>query len=45
MRANDYGSGVNLVLEVVSPDDLDKRLEYTQAGIPEYWIVNPNQSA
>ena len=31
---------------VVSPDDpgrdtRDKRLDYAEAGIPEYWIVNP----
>ena len=35
-----------LVMEVVSPDDpdrdyVDKRREYAQAGIPEYWIVDP----
>lgn len=38
--------GADLVIEVVSPDDpsrdlVDKRREYAQAGIPEYWIVNP----
>lgn len=38
--------GADLVVEVVSPDDpnrdlVDKRREYAQAGIPEYWIVNP----
>jgi Uma2 family endonuclease len=45
-RQNDYWLGADLVLEVVSPDDpgralVDKRLEYARAGIPEYWIVNP----
>jgi Uma2 family endonuclease len=34
------------VLEVVSPDKpardlIDKRHDYAEAGIPEYWIVNP----
>ncbi len=38
--------GADLVIEVVSPDDprrdLEiKRREYAQAGIPEYWIVDP----
>ena len=33
-------------MEVVSPDNpdrdvVDKRLDYAEAGIPEYWIVNP----
>lgn len=41
-----YLSNVDLVMEVVSPDDPDrdykkKRNEYAQAGIPEYWIVDP----
>lgn len=36
----------DLVVEVVSEDDpardlKTKRLEYAEAGIPEYWIVNP----
>jgi Uma2 family endonuclease len=36
----------DLVIEVVSPDDpsrdyVVKRVEYAQAGIPEYWIVDP----
>jgi len=34
------------IIEVVSRDDpqrdlVTKRNEYAQAGIPEYWIVNP----
>jgi Uma2 family endonuclease len=38
----------DLVMEVVSSDDPDrdyekKRQEYAQAGIPEYWIVDPFQ--
>jgi Uma2 family endonuclease len=37
------------VVEVVSPDDpdrdlVDKRIDYEQAGIPEYWIVDPRDS-
>jgi len=42
----DYWIGADLVLEVVSDDDRRrdlevKRQEYAQAGIPEYWIVDP----
>ena len=41
-----YWRGAGLVMEVVSPDDpqrdtMTKRREYAQAGIPEYWIVDP----
>lgn len=41
-----YWVGADLVLEIVSADepgrDLTvKRREYAEAGIPEYWIVNP----
>ena len=48
-RQDAYWTGADLVLEVVSPDDpqrdlVTKRREYAQAGIPEYWIVDP-QSA
>ncbi len=43
---NDYWLGADLVVEVVSPDDPArdtqvKRGDYAEAGIPEYWIVNP----
>ena len=43
---NDYWLGADLVVEVVSPDNpdrdlIDKRKDYTEAGIPEYWIANP----
>ncbi len=38
----------DIALEIVSPDDqsqkrdfVTKRTEYAQAGIPEYWIVDP----
>ena len=42
---DDYWTGADLVVEVVSPDDpyrdlVEKRIDYAQAGIPEYWIVN-----
>ena len=45
-RGNDFWTGADLVVQVVSPDDPsrdthDKRLDYAEAGIPEYWIVNP----
>jgi Uma2 family endonuclease len=38
--------GADLVIEIVSPDDPTrdteaKRADYAEAGIPEYWIVNP----
>jgi Uma2 family endonuclease len=41
-----YWLGADLVLEIVSPDDPErdtvvKRADYAEAGIPEYWIVNP----
>jgi Uma2 family endonuclease len=41
-----YWTGADLVLEVVSPDKperdlVEKRQEYAEARIPEYWIVNP----
>jgi Uma2 family endonuclease len=42
-----YWDGADLLVEVVSPTDDDrkrdlvqKRSEYAQAGIPEYWIVD-----
>ena len=44
-RQNQFWTGADLVVEVVSPDDperdlMTKRREYAQAGIPEYWIVD-----
>ena len=43
---NDYWFGADLVAEVVSPDNpdrdlIDKRGDYAEAGIPEYWTANP----
>lgn len=46
-RAQDaYWLSADLVMEVVSPDDRErdtviKRADYAEAGIPEYWIVDP----
>lgn len=45
-RQAEFWSGADLVIEVVSADNpardtKKKRHEYAQAGIPEYWIVNP----
>ena len=41
-----YWLGADLVVEVVSPDNPDrdlveKRADYAEAGIPEYWIIDP----
>ena len=42
-----FATGADLVMEVVSEDrgrDFEtKRSEYEQAGIPEYWIVDPRE--
>lgn len=45
-RRNEFWTWADLVMEVVSVDhrnrDLEtKRRDYAQAGIPEYWIVDP----
>jgi Uma2 family endonuclease len=49
-RAKDYYEGADLVMEVVSDDERGrgrdyetKRTDYAEAGIPEYWIVDPQQ--
>ena len=46
----DYPLGGDLVIEVVSGsrsdrerDLVEKRYDYAQAGIPEYWIVDPQE--
>lgn len=43
---NAYWLGADLVVEIVSADNperdtVTKRDDYAEAGIPEYWIVNP----
>lgn len=43
---NRFWLGADLVVEIVSEDDperdtVDKVGDYAEAGIPEYWIVNP----
>ncbi|NOX61889.1 MAG: Uma2 family endonuclease [Chloroflexi bacterium] len=45
-KSERYWYGADLVVEIVSPDDRRrdyeiKRREYAQAGISEYWIVDP----
>jgi Uma2 family endonuclease len=45
-RQNAYWFGADLVVEIVSPDTPErdteaKLLDYAEARIPEYWIVNP----
>ena len=45
-RQNRYWRGADLVVEIVSPDHperdtKEKRADYAEAGIPEYWIVEP----
>jgi Uma2 family endonuclease len=43
---NAFWLGADLLIEIVSPADPEretkvKRADYAEAGIPEYWIVNP----
>ena len=43
---NRFWTGADVVVEVVSPDGeerdlIDKRSDYAEAAIPEYWIVDP----
>jgi Uma2 family endonuclease len=45
-RQNRFWLGADLAVEVVSEDKperdlVDKRTDYAEAGVPEYWIVNP----
>src|SRR5207237_7066193 len=45
-RQNRFWLGADLALEVVSEDKperdlIDKRGDYAEARVPEYWIVNP----
>ena len=50
LRHENYWDGADLAIEIVSAsledrerDLLTKRIEYSQAGIQEYWIVDPEQ--
>ena len=45
-RQDEFWLGADLVVEIVSPDSPkrdteEKPRDYAEAGIPEYWIVNP----
>ena len=45
-RQNRYWQGADLVVEVAGPNDPDrdmveKRADYAEAGIAEYWIADP----
>ncbi len=45
-RQNRFWLGADLVVEIVSPDKperdlIEKRGDYAEAKIPEYWIVDP----
>jgi Uma2 family endonuclease len=45
---NAFWLGADLVVEIVSPDHAErdtviKRADYAEAGIPEYWIVDPEE--
>jgi Uma2 family endonuclease len=49
LRGEEFWSGADLVVEIVSGgaedrvrDLVTKRHEYAEAGIPEYWIVDPD---
>ena len=44
--SNALWRGADLVVEIVSPDNperdtREKRQDYAEGGVPEYWIVNP----
>ncbi len=46
-RQNRYWLGADVVIEIVRSDDperdtVEKRADYAEAGIPEYWIVHPD---
>jgi Uma2 family endonuclease len=45
-RQNRFWLGADLVVEIVSPDKperdlIEKRHDYAEAHMPEYWIVDP----
>jgi Uma2 family endonuclease len=48
IKKNYLNGPADLIIEVVSPDDRSrdlvvKRAEYEQAGVPEYWILDPER--
>jgi len=48
VRQTNVAGPADLVIEVVSPDSFErdreaKYLEYEAAGVPEYWIVDPDR--
>ncbi|MDQ2806579.1 MAG: Uma2 family endonuclease [Chloroflexota bacterium] len=48
-RGNRLWHGADVVMEVVSPDNperdtQEKRQDYAEGGVPEYWIVNPQDA-
>jgi Uma2 family endonuclease len=49
-RQNRFWEGADLALEVVSEDKperdlVDKRGDYAEAKVPEYWVVNPQSES
>lgn len=47
-RQNRFWLGADLVVEIVSPDKperdlVEKRGDYAEAQVPEYWIINPQR--
>ena len=47
-RHGNYWDGADLVVEIVTDtsrhrrrDEVDKRIQYAETGVPEYWIVDP----
>jgi Uma2 family endonuclease len=47
---NAFWLGADLVVEIVIPNNVErdtvmKRADYADAGIPEYWIVNPEEAS
>jgi Uma2 family endonuclease len=52
LRNPDFWTGADIVVEIVSGGKEDrerdyvvKRREYAEAGIPEYWIIDPDQES
>jgi Uma2 family endonuclease len=48
-RTNQFWTGADMVAEVISESSRDhdyqtKRVDYANAGIPEYWIIDPDQN-